>query len=143
MPALLEVGAIFKRFIVAVDSWPWRLALLCADAEDVSDEVKRNVAQMLVDASECCLDDFSAWVKELHPTVEAVLNDSLQFLRDVFSNTPLTNVASENRCSSAQQRWSASHGHVGGPSTLASDHVLGESKLVLDSTTQRKPLRLL
>ena len=74
VPALLEVGTLFKRLIVAVLCWPWRLALLCADPEHVTDLEKRSVVQMLVDACEGCLDYFSLGAKERCPTVEAALS---------------------------------------------------------------------
>lgn len=138
VPMLLEVGSLFKRFVVAVNAWPWRLALLVADG--VSHEEKRRVARLLMDAADCCLDDLSARIKACCCTVEAVLSQAtLQFLHDVFTNTPLTNVGSESRFASAQTRWSSSHGHPGTPATLASDHVLSESKLVLDSVTECGP----
>ena len=68
--------------------------------------------------------------------MDAILSQPMtQSLRDVFDMTPLTNIGSESRFASAQTRWSSSHGHVGLPSTMASDHVLAETKLVLDSAT--------
>ena len=133
-PALLEVGSLYKRFVLAMDCWPWRLSLLCAP--DVSDAKKRAIAEQLWRSSECCLDPFSLKFRARCSNVDAILSQPMtQSLRDVFDMTPLTNIGSENRFASAQTRWSSSHGHVGLPSTMTSDHVLAETKLVLDSAT--------
>lgn len=139
-PALLEVGSLYKRFVLALACWPWRLSLLCAPG--VSDAEKRAVALQLWESSVCCLDAFSWNFRARCSGVGEILSEPMvQSLRDVFDNTPLTNIGSENRFASLQTRWSSSHGHMGSPSTLASDHVLAESKLVLDSTTRCATLR--
>ena len=132
-PAFLEVGSLYKRFALAMDCRPWRISLLCVP--DGSDAKKRAVAEQLWRSSECRLDPFSLKFKARCSNVDAILSQPMaQRLRDVFDMTPLTNIGSESRFASAQTRWSSSHGHhVGLPSTMASDRVLVETKLALDS----------
>ncbi len=45
VPMMQLTGAVYKRFIVVLDCWPWRLAILCDPS--TSEEEKQLVADML------------------------------------------------------------------------------------------------
>lgn len=135
---LLQLGAIYKRFYLALDVWPWRLGRLLDPSLSIQE--KRSIAQQLVDASPCCLDPFTAGIKMKAPSVGALLAPAfLQDLRDIFEHIPITNVNTENRFAAMNTRSLASHGNVVCGRTLASDHVLMEGKLVLDVGLACKP----
>ena len=88
VPLLVEIGSEWKRFIYALDSWPWRLASLLTD---VSVDEKFGIVKELQDASGCCLDAFSSIVKGLCAGIAHAdpLPDILvRFLSDVFGSIP-------------------------------------------------------
>lgn len=139
VPALMEMGNIYRRFIVAMDCWPWRLGLLLDDS--LGDAAQQALAQELLDAHPCCLDDFTLkFRQESGFVVQDVLSaPRLRRLREIFEHVPLTNVGAENRFASAHTRHATSHGNAVGTETLACEHVLAESKMVLDSGLARLP----
>eukprot|EP00959_Pyramimonas_sp_CCMP1952_P399722 8375487-Pyramimonas_sp.AAC.1 len=60
-------------------------------------------------------------------------------VQDLFDNMPVTNIRSEVHFASARMRSMSSHGNAPQPATLASDHVIAESRLVLDTVPQSLP----
>jgi hypothetical protein len=132
VPALMEMGNIYRRFVVAMDCWPWRLGHLLDEAR--SDAAQQSLAQELLDAQPCCLDDFTLRFRQGSHNVQDILSaPKLRRLRHIFEHVPLTNVGAENRFASAHTRHAASHGNAVGMDTLACDHVLAEAKMVQDS----------
>ena len=136
--ALMEIGNIYKRLVASMDCWPWRLGLLLYD--DLEGDAAKRVAMELLKADDCCLGDFSIDLRRGALSTEDILSpDRLTRLREIYERVPLTNVGAEDRFASAQTRHMAAHGNVGGPETLAADHVLAEAKMVLDSGLARGP----
>ena len=102
---MVTIGAIWRRFILALDCWPWRLGLLVGDF--LTPPQKIALLQELKKARSCkvvskhkikpqcrCLDDVTlALIEELGDD-EGKFLDSEQFqhIVDVFHNIPLTNV---------------------------------------------------
>ena len=128
-PMLFMVGSLHKRFFLVLDRWPWRLGRLVSD--DVDIPTKQTLARELMEACACCLDSIArAFKAKCADDTDVLSPPKLQYLRDLFANTPLTNIGSENRFAAAQTRWCVIRGHVGVPPTLASGHVLSEAKLL-------------
>ena len=128
-PMLFMVGSLHKRFFLVLDRWPWRLGRLVSD--DVDIPTKQTLARELLEACTCCLDSIvRAFKAKCADDTDVLSPPKLQYLRDLFANTPLTNIGSENRVAAAQTRWCVMRGHVGVPPTLASGHVLSEAKLL-------------
>ena len=91
-------------------------------------------------ANTCCLDPFTAGIKTKAPSVGALLAPAfLRDLKDIFEHIPITNVNNENRFAAMNTRSFASHGNMVCGRTLASDHVLMESKLVLEAGLASAP----
>jgi hypothetical protein len=81
----------------------------------------------------CCLDNFTIFIKAKAPTAVRLMTVEFRlYLRDVFDSVPLTNVNSESRFAAVHTRSLSNHGHPVDGVTLASDHVLMESKMTHD-----------
>ena len=63
-------------------------------------------------------------------------------VQDLFENMPVTNIRSEVHFASARMRSMSSHGMAPNPASLASDHVIAESRLILDSTINGRRRRV-
>ena len=94
-----------------------------------------RLARELLAAAPCCLDDFTINFKDGKHTEDDILApEALAFLNSVFQHVPLTNIASESRFASMHTHMSSNRGHPTSRQSLASDHVLGEAKMVHDAT---------
>ena len=135
VPAWLMAAQLFRRLVLGFRRWPWRLGALLS--EDISDAEKQEVAGEFFRCRPCCLDAFSAKLRGHFTSSADLLSEGpdggVQFLRDLFEHTPSSNINSENRFSRCSRHQHSSHGNPAKPSTLASNHVLAESKTILDT----------
>ena len=128
-PVWVSVGHLFRRQVACFRLWPWRLGLLVGD--EVSDDSKRRISHDLFECDH--VDAFTAAYKSALSGPDEVLNpENVQFTADVFENCPTTNVSSEERFSRTSQRRRSAQGMHAKPTTIASNHVLAESKTLLD-----------
>ena len=83
VPALMEMGNIYRRFAIAMDCWPWRLGHLLDEAR--SEAEQQSLAQELLDAQPCCLDDFTVAFRQGSHNVQDILSPAnLRHFRDGF-----------------------------------------------------------
>ena len=130
-PMLLTVGSLYRRFVARLDTWPWRLGFLLVGSSPAE---KLAIVRELQSRGECCLDSFSLKVKAMCVGIESadpLPHHLVQFVSDVFKNIAVTNIRSEFFFASAKTRAASSHGNAPGPTTIASEHMLAESKSVL------------
>lgn len=82
LPLLTEIGALFRRFIMALDCWPWRMALLIDENLAYGD--RQAIAAELIDCENCCLDHLTQSFKSQYPSaVLAMSVPALRYLQDV------------------------------------------------------------
>ena len=84
----------------------------------------------------CDLDAFTRWLKGQYTHPASVVSAaSSNFPKCLFTITPASNVHSERRFSRSVQHQRSSCGNNPEPAALAANHMLTESKTVLDTTT--------
>ena len=96
VPALMALGSVHKRFIMALDCWPWRLGLFSTGT--LTEAGRHSLATELEEADECCLDEFTARIKDAAQG-DILSRDMQQRLRTVFEAVPITNVGWMPQCS--------------------------------------------
>jgi hypothetical protein len=102
-PMLVLAGQLFRRFIAALQGWPWRMGLVLSDDLDAAS--KLAVAEDLFRCNACDLDPFTAWVKSKWTRPTDMLSDAgLDFVRALFRHVPATNIHSEDRFSRVARR---------------------------------------
>ena len=135
VPVWLMAAQLFRRLVLGFRRWPWRLGALLS--EGMAGPEKREVADEFFRCRPCCLDAFSAKLRGHFMSSADLLSEGpeggVQFLRDLFEHTPSSNIHSENRFSRSNRHQHSSHGNPAKPSTLATNHVLAESKTILDT----------
>ena len=93
VPTWTLMAQLHQRLVQAFRCWPWRLALLTDDG--VPQQVKVALAEELIS---CCehTDPFTkSYRRGLHVTDDVLAEDNMTFTRDLFKNTPVSNITSE------------------------------------------------
>ena len=125
----IEIGGLFRRFLVRFRCYPRRLAYLIA--EGVSDEDRMRVAVQFCTMSLCCLDEmFGRWLRKLIARPQDLfLELVLNFLRGVFRKAFATTVHSEDSFAHMRHFLTGCRRppHI---STLAAIHVLKECRRI-------------
>ena len=137
VPTLVSIGSLLKRFVLALMRWPWRLGLLLD--RNLGDAAKTELAEEFFECAgrPCCVDEVSLKVKEIVGSAEELTSPwGIKLIEDLFDNTPLTNIGSEQEFAGAHARHQANHGNCDDPTTFAADHVLAEAKIILDGRLQ-------
>ena len=102
--------------------------------DDLRPADKLDLAKQLYDAEECCLDPFTKWARKAYPTAEEfVCAENMLILEKIFAAAPASNVHAENRFSRQARQAVSCHGNHVAPVAVATSHVLGEAKTILDT----------
>ena len=122
-------GQLWRRFIVRLRTWPWRLAGV-VDVK-LSWDARMQIAQDFMDCAECCLDEFWSQTlrKFLKEPADLFLEPIQRFLLAVFMHA----VASTSHCENAFAHFRAflnSCARAPNASTAAAHHVLQESSRI-------------
>ena len=113
--------------------WPWPLAKLLNPA--CSAEEKDSVRAAWRDMNACCPppNDGLSWVLHTIGRDDLMDENLLQLLRDVFQQTPLTNIITEDRFARHRRHAQQSGGHAATPSTHASNHMVSEFRALWEN----------
>ena len=131
-PMWLVVGHIFRRFSWALSLRPWSAAEMSLDV--VSDATIQRISDAIYDANDCCLSRFCKHLRGLFPDAAGMRSPKgRQFMKAVWEAVPSANVQSENRFSRQAHNESTNSGNASDPATVASNHLLGESKAILNA----------
>ena len=131
-PMWLIIAHLHVRLVMTFQQWPLRLGRLVLD--DLTADEKLALANQFYACQACCLDPFSRWLRATFPSAPTLLTDEgMFFLHKLFLHIPCTNVQSENRFSKQTRHAHSSMGSAPEPGTLECNHVLTESKTLLDA----------
>lgn len=139
--ASIVMGNLWRRFVVRLRTWTWRLCLTIPDI--CPHHARVAVIQEFLDASECCLDDiFGKRFRALVSRAEDFdLEPIIDFLKAALGYALATSTHAE--CSFARlRRWlNQMAGKSSTAATVAAHHVLSESKRVHRMPGLRSGLR--
>ncbi|OLP76832.1 hypothetical protein AK812_SmicGene43181 [Symbiodinium microadriaticum] len=132
--ACLQVGQLQSRLVLPFAAWPWKAALFFEDDSAVSQERKNALAQELLDL---CVhqEDFVVQYKQGLNCVADVLGElNLERTHHLLQTAPITNFISEKSFAGSHTRRATNQGMQPKHPTLAAQHVLAESKTILDTS---------
>lgn len=123
------IGGLYLRLVRSFRMWPWVLASIVNP--QCTPEAKASIAHRLWSSRDCCLDaGFSRKFKRMMPSEADVLGArSGQYLTDVFSQCPVSNVKTETQFGRQRNSMASCRGRWPESSTLASKHVIAELAL--------------
>ncbi len=129
---LRMIGSLLIRIWDALQQYPTRTAKVCPGV--ASEDTRIQVSGELKNACDECLDrDFAevyrndAFTGSKPGVLSGPINRSLT---QTFERAPVANLLCEDRFSRVKHANASNSGNHGLPSTVSSDHVLNESKLL-------------
>ncbi|CAE7276767.1 unnamed protein product [Symbiodinium microadriaticum] len=140
-PTWLEVGQLYGRLVLPFSVWPFKAALMLEDG--VSRETQEMLATELL---RLCShrDPFLQFLKgDLQTETDVLDPANLQRIRQLLDLAPVTNVVSEKSFAASHVRRMTDHGQSPKLPTLAAQHVLAESKSILDCQSRQEAAMLL
>ena len=133
VPMWWMIAHLFMRFVETFEAWPWYIGHIART--DALAPAKPALADKFHGQKRRCdLDAFSLWVCDVLPTDADICSElGIFLLTKLFKNIPLSNRRSEHRFARQTASMRSSQGNAPCPATRVCNHMLSESKMVLDS----------
>lgn len=133
------VGNLWRRFVVRLRSWPWRLSLLLSD--QLSHDEKVAIAEEFIAARRCCLDPyFGAKLRELVSEAhDLLLAPVLRFLAACFTKAVAATTHCEDQFAHLRQYLQRSQ-RATHMASAAAYHMLLESRRIHKAWYESLPI---
>ncbi|CAE7372728.1 unnamed protein product [Symbiodinium sp. CCMP2456] len=130
---LLQLGQLYSRLVQPFASWPWKAARFFENDAVVTQAEKEDLAKELL--ALCAHQDpfVNEYKKGLHTVQDVLSEDHLERTHYLLTTAPITNFVSEKSFAGSHTRRACNHGVSPKLPTLAAEHVLAESKSVVDT----------
>ena len=129
----LQVGQLQSRLVLPFAAWPWKAALFFESDDDVSLATKQALARelfRLCDHQDPFVLEFK---KNLHCVADVLSASNLEKIHHLLLTAPITNFISEKSFAGSHTRRGCNHGMSPKLVSLAAEHVLAESKTIVDT----------
>ena len=130
---LLQLGQLYSRLVQPFASWPWKAAHFFENDAVVTQAEKEDLAKELL--ALCAHQDpfVNEYKKGLHTVQDVLSEDHLKKTHYLLTTAPITNFVSEKSFAGSHTRRACNHGVSPKLPTLAAEHVLAESKSIVDT----------
>ena len=136
---LLQLGQLYSRLVQPFSCWPWKAARFFESDANVTQAEKEDLARELLALCDHQDPFVTEYKKGLH-TVQDVLSEGhLEKAHYLLTTAPITNFVSEKSFAGSHTRRACNHGVSPKLPTLAAEHVLAESKSVVDTCSSVEP----